>query len=131
MKAIGMNTAHSTSAIAMIGPLTSSIARCAASRGDRPFSMLRSTFSTTTIASSTTMPIASTSPNSDSALIEKPAASITAKVPTTDTGTAISGMIDARQVCRKSTTTSTTSSTASNSVRATSSIEARVNCVGS
>jgi hypothetical protein len=34
--------------------------------------MLRSTFSTTTIASSTTMPMASTSPNSVSALIEKP-----------------------------------------------------------
>ena len=34
--------------------------------------MLRSTFSTTTIASSTTMPMASTSPNSDSVLIEKP-----------------------------------------------------------
>ena len=34
--------------------------------------MLRSTFSTTTMASSTTMPIASTSPNSDSVLIEKP-----------------------------------------------------------
>ena len=34
--------------------------------------MLRSTFSTTTIASSTTMPIASTRPNSDSAFSEKP-----------------------------------------------------------
>ena len=48
----------------------------------RPFSMLRSTFSTTTMASSTTMPIASTRPNSDSVLIEKPKPSITAKVPT-------------------------------------------------
>ena len=34
--------------------------------------MCRSTFSTTTMASSTTMPIASTRPNSDSVLIEKP-----------------------------------------------------------
>ena len=34
--------------------------------------MLRSTFSTTTMASSTTMPMASTSPNRLSALIEKP-----------------------------------------------------------
>ena len=39
--------------------------------------MLRSTFSTTTIASSTTMPIASTSPNRLSALIEKPNTCIT------------------------------------------------------
>ena len=72
--------------------------------------MLRSTFSTTTMASSTTMPMASTRPNSDSALIEKPNASITAKVPMSETGTASSGMIDARQVCRKRITTSTTSS---------------------
>ena len=34
--------------------------------------MLRSTFSITTIASSTTMPMASTMPNSVSMLIEKP-----------------------------------------------------------
>ncbi len=39
--------------------------------------MRRSTFSTTTMASSTTMPIASTRPNSDSVLMEKPNASST------------------------------------------------------
>ena len=93
--------------------------------------MLRSTFSTTTIASSTTMPIASTRPNSVSALIEKPNSCITAKVPTTDTGTASSGMIEARQVCRNRITTSTTSAIASSSVWITASIEARTNCVGS
>ena len=65
-----MNTAHSTSAIAMIGPETSRIALTVASCGLRPASMLRSTFSTTTIASSTTMPIASTRPNSDSVFSE-------------------------------------------------------------
>ena len=55
----------------MIGPVTSRIALIAASRG-RSFSsrMMRSTFSSTTIASSTTMPIASTMPNSVSVLIE-------------------------------------------------------------
>ncbi len=93
--------------------------------------MLRSTFSTTTIASSTTMPIASTSPNRLSALIEKPSRCSTAKVPTTDTGTASSGMIEARQVCRNRITTSTTSAIASSSVLTTDSIEARTNCVGS
>ncbi len=71
--------------------------------------MLRSTFSTTTIASSTTMPIASTRPNSDNAFSEKPNKCITASVPTSDTGTAASGITDARQVCRNSSTTSTTS----------------------
>ena len=93
--------------------------------------MLRSTFSTTTMASSTTMPIASTSPNRVSALIEKPNTCMTAKVPITETGTAISGMIEARQVCRNRMTTSTTRATASSSVCTTASIEARTNCVGS
>ncbi len=93
--------------------------------------MLRSTFSTTTMASSTTMPIASTRPNSVSALIEKPNRYITAKVPMIETGTASSGMIEARQVCRNRITTSTTSAIASSSVCTTASIEARTNCVGS
>ena len=69
--ATGTKTAESTSTIAMSGPVTCSIARMVASRGGRPScSMMRSTFSTTTIASSTTMPMASTSPNSVSVLIE-------------------------------------------------------------
>ncbi len=72
MNAVGTNTAISTSAVAMIGLVTSRIACCAAAMGARPRAMLRSTFSTTTIASSTTMPIASTRPNSDSAFSEKP-----------------------------------------------------------
>ncbi len=72
MNAVGMNTAESTSAIPITGPEISSIALSAASFGDMPSSMWRSTASTTTIASSTTSPIASTSPNSDKVLIEKP-----------------------------------------------------------
>ena len=68
------------------------------------------------MASSTTMPMASTRPNRLSALIEKPKMYITAKVPTIETGTASSGMIEARQVCRNTTTTTTTRATASNSV---------------
>ena len=99
-----------------MGPLTSFMAWMVASRGDKPSSMLRSTFSTTTMASSTTIPMASTRPNSDSVLIEKPKPSITAKVPTIDTGTARSGMIEARQVCRKMITTSTTRAIASSKV---------------
>ena len=48
-----------------------------------------------------------------------------------DTGTAISGMIEARQVCRNSTTTTTTSSTASNRVLTTSTMDSLTNTVGS
>jgi len=131
MNASGTNTATSVSAIAMIGPLTSCIALYVASRALSPRSMLRSTFSTTTIASSTTIPIASTIPNSDSALIEKPNASSSENVPTIETGTAISGMIDARHVCRNTITTITTSAIASSSVCTTASILERTNCVGS
>ena len=65
-----MNTAQRTSAIATIGPETSCIALTVASCALMPSSMWRSAFSTTTIASSTTMPIASTRPNSVSVLIE-------------------------------------------------------------
>ena len=43
-------------------------------------------FSITTIASSTTMPVASTMPNSVSVLIEKPNTLTNANVPTSDTG---------------------------------------------
>ncbi len=70
-KAIGTNTDTSTSTMAMTGPLTSRIALMADSRALRCSScMIRSTFSSTTIASSTTMPIDSTMPNSVSVLIE-------------------------------------------------------------
>jgi len=65
INAAGMNTAQSTSAMAISAPPTSSMVRCAASFGESPARSCRSTFSTTTIASSTTMPMASTRPNSD------------------------------------------------------------------
>ena len=93
--------------------------------------MFRSTFSTTTMASSTTIPMASTRPNRLNALIEKPRRYRIENVPTIDTGTATSGMIEARHVCRNRITTSTTSAIDSNSVRTTDLIEARTNWVGS
>ena len=116
MNAVGTNTAQSTRAVAIIGLVTSLMARLAASTGDKPNAMLRSTFSTTTMASSTTMPMANTRPNSERLLMEKPNASITANVPISDTGTAASGMIEARHVWRKIKTTMTTSRVASTSV---------------
>ena len=115
----------------MIGPVTSPIARRAACIGSSPFSICRSTFSTTTMASSTTMPIDNTRPNSDKVLREKPIRCMTAKVPMIDTGTAIKGISDARQLRRNTTTTITTSRIASISVMATDSSEARTNTVGS
>ena len=131
MKAIGTNTAHSTSAMAMIGPVTSRMALIVASRGLSPFSMLRSTFSTTTMASSTTMPMARTSPNKDSALIENPNRYMNVNVPTIDTGTDSNGMIDARQVCRNRITTRTTRPTAISNVSITAAIDPRTKTVGS
>ena len=82
------------------------------------------------MASSTTMPIASTRPNSDSVLNEMPTAAITANEPISDTGMASRGMIAARQVCRNTITTITTSSSASNRVSITASTEAWMNSVG-
>ncbi len=61
--AVGMNTDSSTRPMAISAPATSSMVRCEASRGLMPARMLRSTFSTTTMASSTTMPTDSTSAN--------------------------------------------------------------------
>ncbi len=116
MKAVGMNTAHSTRAVEMIGPVTSVMARRVAAIGSSPRAMLRSTFSTTTMASSTTMPMASTRPNRVRALRPKPSISSTAKVPTRLTGTAARGMIAARHFCRNRITTSTTRIRASNRV---------------
>ena len=54
--------------------------------------MMRSTFSTTTMASSTRMPIASTMPNRVSMLIEKPGSQQLAQVPSSATGTTMVGM---------------------------------------
>ena len=72
MKAIGTNTERRTKVIAMIGAVISVIAFFVASAGDKSgsSSITRSTFSTTTIASSTRMPIASTIASSDIVLAE-------------------------------------------------------------
>ncbi len=91
--------------------------------------MLRSVFSTTTMASSTTMPMARIMPNRVSMLIEKPRTSIPISAPRMDTGTARVGMMVSRRLCRKMNTTNTTSTTASKKVWITSSMEACTNLV--
>ena len=82
------------------------------------------TASTTTMASSTTMPMASTRPNIDSVLTENPSSGKKMKVPMIETGTVRSGMIVARRFWRKMNTTSVTRMSASTKVLTISWIEA-------
>ena len=125
-----MNTAHSTSTMAITALETSRIASIAASFGASFCSLIRrSTFSSTMMASSTTMPIASTMANSVSVLIEKPNSQRPAKVPISETGTAMIGISVARQFCRNRNTTAITSSAASISVITTSRDDAWMNRV--
>ncbi len=64
-------------------------------------------------------------------LSEKPRAAKTAKVPTSDTGMAAIGMIEARQVCRNRMTTSTTSTIATTMAMTTSWTDWVMNTVAS
>ncbi len=122
--ATGTNTAHSTIATPISALLIWLIALRVASSGGKPSSCItRSTFSTTTMASSTSKPIASTRPNIDKVLIEKPSADITPKVPSSTTGTVIEGISVARTFCKNRYITRNTSTIPSSRVLMTSSIE--------
>ncbi len=102
----------------------------AASFGDScSWTISRSTFSTTTIASSTSSPIDSATPNIVSVLIEKPNAASTPNVPRSTIGTAIVGISVARRSCRNTKITMNTRPIASSSVSTTSSIDVRTNGV--
>ena len=72
----------------------------AALRGLMPLSRFLETASITTIASSTTRPVASTNPSRVSWLIENPKALMKAKVPISEIGIARLGTTVARQFCR-------------------------------
>ena len=88
--------------MATMAPPTSSIALATASLAGSPsVSMIRMVFSTTTMASSTTIPMASTSPKRVRLLIDCPVTSITAKVPINATGMVTEGMMVVRKSCRK------------------------------
>ena len=100
----------------MIGPNNAFIAAIAASWPDIPRSILWAAPSTTTMASSTTMPIASTMANKVDRLTEKPIAAIAAKAPMMVTGTVVAGTSIARQSCRNTRMTIRTSTAASMSV---------------
>ena len=116
-KLTGTNTAHSTRDMATRALPIPLMAFLVASLGGRcSCSIMRSTFSTTTIASSTTIPMASTRPSRVMVFSEKPKISITPKVPIREMGTAIAGTMVARQFCSERNTTRITSSRASNRV---------------
>ena len=84
--------------------------------------MTRSTFSTTTMASSTRRPIAKTIANMVSMLMENPRSPRIAKVPRSTTGTAMVGIRVARMFPRKTYMTRKTNKMASNRVLTTSSM---------
>ena len=92
-KASGMNTDTRITVVPTTAPVIWLMALMVAALGGSPSSaMMRSTFSTTRMASSTTMPITSTMANMARMLIDMPAASITAKVPSSAMGTTMVGM---------------------------------------
>ena len=98
---IGMYTATRVTVIAMTGETSSRAPSMAASRGVRPSRRCRSTFSTTTMASSTTRPTESTMASSVSRLRVKPNICIKNMLPMSDTGIAITGIRTERAEPRK------------------------------
>ena len=108
----------------MIAPVISLIACMVACFAGNPVrSIFECTASTTTIASSTTIPIASTNANKVSRLIVKPNNCIKKKVPINATGTAIAGINVERRSCKKINTTINTSANAINKVSSTCEID--------
>ena len=120
MNVTGIKTAMNTSVQEMTATETSDMAWRVASRAsDTPPSIFAMTASTTTMASSTTVPMASTSANSVRMLSEKPASMTMANVPSSDTQMDIDGMIVALKFCRKKNTTRMTRMMAMMSVSTT------------
>ena len=126
IKRIGMKTATSEMLIEKtVNPI--SRAPCnAAANGRIPFSMWRAMFSMTTMASSTTKPLAMLSAMSERLSMLKPNRYITANVPMSDTGTATAGISVARALLRKIKTTATTRQIERINVISTSRTEARI-----
>src|SRR3984885_2506310 len=123
-KETGTNTEISTREVAMTALVTSAMATEVAVCGSEWSSLIwRCTFSITTMASSTTRPVARVMPNMVNELMEKPKILIKAKVPTRETGMVIAGMIVARQSSRNRKITTMTMMIASPSVPTTSRIE--------
>ncbi len=113
VKASGANTATRVSVMATTAKPISLAPLSAAWKGSSPSSMWRKMFSSTTMASSTTRPMASTRASRVKVFTVKPAAAMMAKAPIRLTGIVTSGMMEARRVRRNTNTTRATSTTAS------------------
>ncbi|MCY1366710.1 hypothetical protein D9M69_536150 [compost metagenome] len=99
---MGMNTADNVRPMPTSAGVISAMDLMVASFAGSPsWCITRSTFSTTTIASSTSKPMASTMANMVSMLMEYPITDSTPKVPSNTTGTAMAGISVARRFCRK------------------------------
>src|SRR5438874_3766239 len=100
-KATGTKTAERIRAMPITGAETSFIAWMVASFGFIPCSMWCITASTTTMASSTTMPMASTKPNIERVLTEKPSIGKKMKGAVGEKGKGGRGVISRRNIWRK------------------------------
>src|ERR1700744_828447 len=90
----GTNTEMSTRDVAITALVTSAMATEVAVCGSECSSLIcRCTFSITTMASSTTSPVASVMPNMVNELIENPKILMKAKVPINETGMVMAGMM--------------------------------------
>ncbi|SAJ34545.1 Uncharacterised protein [Enterobacter cloacae] len=126
MSSSGMNTATSESVIDNTVKPTWRAPVIAAWIGGSPSSMRRAMFSTTTMASSTTKPVAMISAISDRLFRLKSHRYMTAKVPISETGTARLGISVARPLRRNRKTTRITSATEISRVSSASSSDARI-----
>ena len=126
MKISGTNTAIRLKEIDSTVKPTSPAPISAAWNGGTPSSTCRAIFSTTTMASSTTKPVATVSAINERLSSRNPARYMIASVPSSDTTTATAGIVVAFQLRRNRLTTSTTSSVATSSVTSTSLSEARI-----
>src|ERR1700689_4412308 len=121
----GMKTATSDTLMeSTVNPISAAPLNVA-STTSMPCSTYRVMFSSTTIASSTTNPVEIASAISDRLSRLYPSRYITPQVPTSESGTAILGMIVARTVRRNTNTTRMTSTTEINNVLSMSFTDAR------
>ena len=119
-KPIGRYTAISVVVIATTGHASSRAPRIEASNGVIPSSMCRWMFSSTMIASSTTMPIASTIASRVSRLMVKPISNIRNNAPISDSGMVTAGISTLRSEPRNRKITTITMISASTIVLMTS-----------
>ena len=126
MNSSGINTATSEKVSDIrVKPISPAPAN-AACIGDLPISRCRATFSSMTMASSTTKPVAMVSAISVRLLTEKSIRYMKAKVPTSDSGTATLGMMVAEGLRKNAKVTSTTRPMANSSSFWVSLTEARI-----